>query len=542
MTRGLALLVLLLLTVPILPVASAQGDPPLDTSNLLRLEVEFPNGPELFIDNYGQRGNLLMRIHDESSDAAGDGAGQPHRVRVAVEAVTDDTGWQYDLLGSSFTTIRGESQDVTLSVLPTGNAVESDLRLRINVTMETVLCCGSVSHESVVLIRTPGSEFAFLRPLSEVSPTVRPDQILEAELNVVNPGLLDRSYALKVVSNDCNLFISDANIVVPAGESRLVTVTMLAPSGKLLYVQEPCNVSLQMVDQQSGRTSNTATYNIKVQGPYVDPGWIINLVIVLAVIGGIIWLILLAKRRAEEEVLGKPQPPWTLPAEQVYLLELEKKDPQAAYVVRHFLMEDEYRSSLLWYHAYKKATRGRRAVERKVLRMERKFAKWDLKQQDRLDDVGGDHDKKIAKLQAKLDKKVRKAHKKERKKWRKQVGKLETKAANDHNKAMNDWRKEAKKARKKGLPEPKEPKAPSVDLPPEPKEERILLDDHPWAAKKEKLLDKADAAQEKAEARYEKQRAKRLAAMQRKMAKMADKIDDPAFVEEHPLLKEALSA
>lgn len=539
--QGLALLLLFSLVLPFTPASAQVPESDALTDDLLTVDIEFPNGAELFLSNYGETQSFRIAIVDRSTDAAA-GTGQPHRVTVSIEAITNDEGWLYFIAGNSFMMESGDTEEVLLSFTATSSAVESDLRLRINATMETFYCCGTASTEATMLVRSPGSQFAFLRPTSDVNPIVRPDTVVDVDFDVINPGLQDREYVSKVVSNTCGLHTTSASVFVPAGETRSVHLSVLSPSGKLFYLQENCPVQFAMVDQQSGRSSNTATVSVKVQGTYVDPGWVINTIIVLAVIGGVIWLILLAKRRAEEEVLGKPQPPWTLPAEQVYLRELEKKDPQAAYVVRNFLMEDEYRSSLLWYHAYKRATRGRRRMERKVIRAEHAFAKWDLKQQNKLDDVGGDFDREIAKLQAKLDKKTHKAHKKEHKEWSKQVGKIEAKEANAYNKAMNAWRSEAKKARKKGLPEPKEPSRPDMDLPPEPTEEHIRIDDHPWVAKKEKILAKEDKAQEKAEARYEKAHAKRLDAMHRKMAKLADKIDDPGFIKEHPILRDASSS
>lgn len=512
------------------------------TSDKLDFRMEFPNGPELEISNFEDQGTLFLQVTDQSKDSVPDGTGQQHEISLEVTTLTDDEGWRVRVPISSYTIFPGETQTFQIRVTPTSFIQEFDLLLNLNVTMTTFYCCGTFSQDAVALVKSPGSPNAFVQAKSSTNPLAGPDEIITLEMDVTNKGLVDRTYTVVPTNNKCNLFISDATFIVPGLETKSITVQLVTPSDKWFYLQETCLVSLVVEDTATGRQSNSVPVQVKIQGAYVDPGWIINTGIVLAIVGAIVWLILLAKRRAEEEVLGKPQPPWTLPAEQVYLAELQKKDPQAAYVVRHFLMEDEYASSLLWYKSYKNATKGRRKAERKALKIEHAFEKWDLRMQAQLANTA-DTDKQVDKLQAKLDRKTRKAHKKEHKKWKKQVSKLEAKAANDHNKAMNDYRKAAKKAAKKGEAAPKQPSMAQPDLPPEPQMDSVDVDEHPrFAKKKQRILDRASKSEERAEANYQRLHAKKMEATQRKLAKLAEDIDDPAFVNEHPMLKDAIAS
>jgi len=52
----------------------------------------------------------------------------------------------------------------------------------------------------------------------------------------------------------------------------------------------------------------------------------------------------------------KPEKPWNIPEEQQHLQELKRTDKKA-YEQERILMEDEFKSALLWYEWYRKSLR-----------------------------------------------------------------------------------------------------------------------------------------------------------------------------------------
>ncbi len=546
--RIITALTLALLVASVVP--STIGQSPSDVPNpLLSFEVETPDGTSAqSVVTFSTRLPLVVtdtsRDQFPPPDVLPDG-GQPtqqHRYKISITPAYNDTGWTVKAKPPEFLLNPGQSYQTSIEFIPGAQSVLPYYPVTVNITAQGELAGDSFSVElDMVGHVLDANALGALVLDGKESQTASPDEMVTYEIEFLNLGKDRRAFQVDVVGNTCGLLIATNSFVLEGNERRAIPVTVQAPAEKLYYAQETCPFTI-VARSDDGGISKSVPLSLKVQGTYVDPGWIINAVIVLAVIALIIWLILLAKRRAEEEVLGKPQPPWTLPAEQVYLAELQKKDPQAAYVVRHFLMEDEYASSLMWYKAYKKATKGRRKAERKALKIEHGFEKWDLRMQAHVAKQV-DTEKQVAKLQANLDRKSKKAHKKELKQWKKQISKLETTAANDHNKAMNEYRKAAKKAAKKGESAPKQPVMAHPELPPEPQFESIDVDTHPRGSrKKQRILDRASQNEARAEANYERLRAKKLDVTQRKLAKLAEAIDDPAFVDEHPMLRDAVSA
>jgi hypothetical protein len=244
------------------------------------------------------------------------------------------------------------------------------------------------------------------------------------------------------------------------------------------------------------------------------------------------------KERVEEEILGKPQRPWTIPAEALYLQRLEEKDPRAAYVVRHYLMEDEYRSSLLWYYAYKRATKGSRAKERLIVKQEHGHEKWQDGWAKKVMRPEAKADRYDDKLQRKLDRRARKHHKKALQEWEKRGKALETAHAKAVEKAEERWSKEARKADKKGLAKPLRPDIAEPDFPAAPGLHAIPLAEHKWRRRADRFRAKMAKKEARLTARFERLNERRLRRVRRKVRRIGRKLDDAAFIDEHPLLRE----
>jgi hypothetical protein len=172
-------------------------------------------------------------------------------------------------------------------------------------------------------------------------------------------------------------------------------------------------------------------------------------------------------------------------------------------------MEEEYKSALLWYKAYKKGTKGARKKERLVLVEEKAYDKWAAAWRKAIAKPLLKADKHDAKLQRKLDKKAKKALRKEAKRWRRLTSRLTATAAKANARADERHAKLTKKAQKRGEPIPRAPNAEVPQLPPEPQLKPVLLADHKWSKRSARFRRRMEKRQGNLEVRFERADARR---------------------------------
>ena len=106
------------------------------------------------------------------------------------------------------------------------------------------------------------------------------------------------------------------------------------------------NIEAYSIYEPTTVFNNTAT--LITRGIYIHEVTAMYSATLLVIILLILAFFYSRKRKTYEKMLKKPNKPWTLPEERAYLEELKKKDKKEYEEVR-LLMEDEYKSSLLWY-------------------------------------------------------------------------------------------------------------------------------------------------------------------------------------------------
>lgn len=488
---------------------------------------------------------LYLTFRDLSRDSptafAPPGATQPatllaHQVVFEVRPHIEDPGW-YVAPPSALSSYAGQTHRVEVPFQLNAQAREVFYPVDILATIRTQ--DGGTYHANVTLIGFSLGARSFSAQVGQ-SFTAGPDEVIEAPVRLINLGIGHRTFDMEVADNPCGLAVATQNGNLVQGKSEEVyTVSIETPNDKPWYFSELCTVTLRVSPSGQPDVYQQVFIGIQVNGGYVDPVWVFyTLALGLALL---ILFLVLARRKAriEEEILGKPQKPWTIPVEALYLKALRQRDERAWYVVRHYLMEDEYRSALLWYRAYKKSTKGDRRKEGLVLRQEKAYERWKARWQRRIAQPILQADRFEERLQAKLDRRARKAHRGQMRRHAKVVGKMKAAHAAQVERAGKRYAKEAAKARKKGLDAPERPAVPEPDYPAEPALEAMPLAGHRWAKKAAKFRAKKVREQGDLEVKFEKADARRLAKVRRKVQKVARKLDDPEFVAEHPLLKSA---
>lgn len=531
-----ALLVFLLL-LPLLPAPAA-------AQNEVLYDFEF-TGPSTRAE-VGLNAPLIVPLtfRDLSRDTTNIVPGAPpvgvllHSVEFTVTpGYEDNAGW-YAPPMSSLTTTAGDTKTVDFQIQVHPQANNPFYRAIVNATITTQN--GVFYRDVTMLFFTKGIPGFLVQSGSEV--TVGAREIGQSSLRVYNFGVFPRAFDFSLVDNPCPFKVAPpASVVVPARTFQDVFFTVLGPDSQfdpLGFDTQSCLVTMGVAANDNPALVQTQTISGKVApGVSIDP-MAVFWFLVLALL--VVLLVLFARRRKErleERLLGKPQKPWLIPVEQVYLRELKHRDPRAWYVVRHFLMEEEYRSALLWFKSYKVATKGDRKKERLILRHEDRHATWKAKWAKAVAKPTKRADRFEAQLQAKLDRQAKSEFASQSTKQRKLSAKIRESHARNQKRALESWEKVAAKARKKGKPVPPQPVAAAPELPAEPKQGRVLLADHKWAKKAARFRKRMQRKQGDLEVKFEKADARYLARLRRKVGRIGRKLDDPEFAREHPLLR-----
>lgn len=523
-----ALLLLLSLSFLLLPSAAAQTDTVYD----FELRVE----PGIHVATLESGATTTLTVIDRSRDSpqglvpGQEGGVLPHYVTFDVTP-RDKVGWIPSALGTVAALPGGTyAQQFKVQVYP--QAKDPYYVAHVNATMQTP--AGPLHRTADIQFFTKGIPGFTVLPGPSID-GLKPLEIHQASFSVYNVGTLRRTFQSEVAQNDCGLAVGPpSTAVVEPRQFQRFEFSIQGPQSRFSPLSDDnCVVGLQVYAQDNPGQALSVILPVKVTGTYFDPLGVFYLLAAIALLVLLVLFLRRRKERLEEEILGKPQKPWTIPVEQVYLRHLKAKDPRAWYVVRHYLMEDEHRSSLLWYKAYKKATRSDRKKERLVLAQERSYARWKAGWETDIAKPARKADRLEAKLQRKLDRRARKAHRKATRRWRKGVRRLEARHAKQAAKAAALQEKLVARARKKGLPEPEAPELPAPTPPPEPALQATPLAGHRWARKVARFRKRMLRKQGNLEVRFERADARRQLKLKRKVQRLARDIEDPEFVAQH---------
>ena len=549
MRRAVLATVLLVAFAP--GVTAQEPDPEAAESNFYRFSLEptSPPPPQLPAGGDFWRVELAFEDHSRDDTAAVGGPQMgtfAHDTALSYQIIEGDVnGWLVTSMPKFSQAYAGDVREGSFKVKPLLTVKEPNMKLLITAVMKDQRSGITVEQNITLSFLTVGQTVWNVSPKGGLD--LAPLQVGTATVAINHQGLLPRTFHAELNENPCNLEVVPFPTVSTKEKGFTeVTFNVQGPEDKFWYASENCDISFSVYPDDNPSDIKRLSISVTVSGTQVDPVWIFNTVAVLLAAFIIFLLIARRKARIEEEILGRPQKPWLIPVEQVYLEHLRERDPQAHYVVRHFLMEEEYASSLLWYKEFKKATRGTRAKERLVVGQEHKYERFQKRWQRRIAAPHKKVDRLAAGLQKKLDREGKAGARKARRNWKKLTKQM--RAAHEKKAAKADkkwkaqhakWTKQAAKAQKKGAAVPEEPPKPQLaepDYPPEPSGDRILLEQHKWNKKVVKARAKATKKSGNLEVKFEKKDAKMLRKVRRKVQKIARKLDDPEFASEHPLL------
>jgi hypothetical protein len=281
------------------------------------------------------------------------------------EIVGNPAGWVSSISPTSIgKSTDGTKANLQLTVSVTDSAVVNTATVRVSATR--FLKDGSNYGTSTfdVLVRSAQLKYISISP-DEDSKEVAPGAITSFAFTVTNLGYFVESFAVKVHSVDnIQAMPSEPSFVLQPGTSRQVTIWVITPE-KFFDpgTAHALNVSVYSLNNPSQIISGGVT--VVTKGYYVSPVILFFIVIIIMLVVLIYFLFFYLRAKRERDVYGKPEKPWNIPEEKAYLQDL-KQDDKKAYEQERQMMEDEYKSAMLWYQHYRAAMKQKPKEEKQV--------------------------------------------------------------------------------------------------------------------------------------------------------------------------------
>jgi hypothetical protein len=477
----------LLLSLVLAPAATAQV--PEVSREILSFDLTADQAIALVAKNpnpappYTNEAVFEFTVTDTSPDntdpqSAGGGSQARHTFVATIqwEGGTAPRGWAYQQPQPNFFSLSsGQTQTFQVALKPLPTASEMFAKATVNVTMRDQVGANiRAAQEMPIVAKLVSEPGVFVRvgaPPGHPDPPTPPSQVgpgdvVKVPFTIFNTDLYPTQIRVTATFEEG---VDGSALGVAGGgvyslqplEQRLVIISFVAPDDEFWYNSEGLLFSVQgeVVGQET--LSHSAGYALVVSGFNWQPSMFILLLILIIIVILLILFLVIAKRRLAERVLGKPIPPWKIVKERIQLERLRHEDPRQFYVVRYFLMEQEYQSALDWFHSYKK--RGRRQMRHasKATKYEEKAEglqdytgesfdaradRWTRWYDWRIRRRNKKRDRQIARLQSKLDKRGEKGFEKDHETWEKKVDKLTKKANKPILRERKKWEKQNAKA------------------------------------------------------------------------------------------------
>jgi hypothetical protein len=234
----------------------------------------------------------------------------------------------------------------------------------------------------------------------------KPNEVVSVPITLQNLGNYNDTYGFRVVSGNNDIkYAEPTSLTLAPGEKKDTYLGITIPQNFLDYgTLHKIKIQVYSIDQENV-TIAERMLTLESKGIYFSEmsGFgIIGLIFILIIIFAFIFF---TRRRIMEKICVKPEKPWDIPEEKEYLDQLKKQDKQKYNEVLN-MMNDEYKSSLLWYNNYiRSILKSKILKEETPKKKERIFIKKEEK--PKIEKVEEEIQKKsIPKIQKKEEKEV----------------------------------------------------------------------------------------------------------------------------------------
>lgn len=378
-------------------------------------------------------------------------------------------GWSVILPDSINQVVSGQTVSRQLTIQ---HAASVNLRLAaLNLTANMTYLAGPPDYLTftqtfyAIVYPTPGLVASILYAAPEGAPLVAPPNTwVTIPLEVTNGDLYLQDVETRVfiaatdaVKPEQIPIVAPGPTIVNPLETKVFRVQFRTPKGETYYGSESLQYTIVVTNLERESVSSSTSGVLLVQGFYFSVPLLVGTPLLLVLVVMIVLAIISGRGYYDRSYLGKPIPPWRIPAEAARLNRLRQEDPRRFYLERYFLMEEEHQSALNWFHSYRSRSKEQVQQEAKSLKLEEKAGSLvhpSLKRFDhraerlrwkyhrRQERARLKVDARIEKLENKLEKHYQEDFDEDHEQWKKQVEKIQKRANKPWFKEHKNWERE----------------------------------------------------------------------------------------------------
>ena len=279
-------------------------------------------------------------------------------ITFTTSIVGNTPGW----VASINPTTIGKSTDGTeailhLTVTVTDLTAPNTATVRVSATRYSKDGSEYGTSDFDILLRSAPLNFLSIIPDTN-SREVAPSAITTFTFNVRNLGYFVDTFAIKINSTDSiNAVPSESSFVLQPDQTKQVTLWVMTPE-TLFDPGTPHTINVSAYSLNYPTKYFSAAVTVVTKGTYVPQLFLFYGILVIILVIIIYFFFFYLREKREKNVYGKPMKPWKLPEEQAHLRELKKTDKKA-YDQEMRMMEDEYKSAMLYYQDYRQSLKGK---------------------------------------------------------------------------------------------------------------------------------------------------------------------------------------
>ncbi len=201
---------------------------------------------------------------------------------------------------------------------------------------------------------------------------IQPYEVKSIPITIINLGSHIDTFNFRVSTTGENMVVTPPPaITLKPGEESQALVGVAAPKS-FLSIGATTSIFIEAYSVNDPNSVFSNTIILSTVGVYATGSDTYNLVLVLITLLVIVGIFLYFIRKRREKISIKPDKPWEIPEEKKYLENLKEKDKQK-YNDTLKMMEDEYKSALLWHRYYCDALLRKKKVPRKKIEIKINF-------------------------------------------------------------------------------------------------------------------------------------------------------------------------
>jgi len=202
-----------------------------------------------------------------------------------------------------------------------------------------------------LMVRADRYHNAQIETFNEVR--LKPDNVEAIPIQIHNLGSHVDSFNFRVKNNGNNDLVVSPPSAVTLGSNKFKTVYVSVATPRRFNDPGTLhNIEVEAYSIYDENQTFNNTLSVVTEGIYVSEGNVYYSVPIIFLVLAILGFAFYKRKKKLEVYCEKPKKPWNIPEEEKHLEKLKKKNKDK-YEKELQMMEDEYKSALLWYKSYR---------------------------------------------------------------------------------------------------------------------------------------------------------------------------------------------